>query len=171
MNGLRRVFLLITFFLLLYMSLFAQKAKYHSDIIFRLSQYVTWPENDDGYKFVIGVVGSQSDFETFQKLAFEKRVFHNYPIEVRYFERVNAIDECHLLYVSEECSIQIQKIIKKKKNKPILIISGKKGYGKSGSIINFIEIEGKLKFELNQSQANKRGLQVSDKLLNLAILI
>ena len=53
----------------------------------------------------------------------------------------------------------------------MLIVSGKKGYGKSGSVINFVEMEGKLKFELNQSQATKRGLQVSEKLVNLAILI
>lgn len=142
MNGLRKLFLLVALFFLFDLSSFAQKAKYHSDIIIRLSQYVTWPENDEGYKFVIGVVGSLKDFESFQKIAFEKRGFHNYPIEVRYFEGANAIDDCHLLYVSEECRIQIQKIIKRKKNKPMLIVSGKKGYGKSGSVINFVEMEG-----------------------------
>ena len=158
-------------FFLFDLSSFAQKAKYRSDIVFRLSQYVTWPEKNETYKFVIGVVGSVKDFETFQKLALEKRGFQNNPIEVRYLEGTNKIDKCHLLYVSEDCKIQIQKIIKTKKNKPILIISGEKGYGKSGSVINFVELDGKLKFELNQEQANRRGLQVSDMLKTLAILI
>ncbi|MCK5467677.1 MAG: YfiR family protein [Cyclobacteriaceae bacterium] len=171
MKGLKGLYLLIAFFLFFDLSSFAQKAKYQSDIIFRLSRYVTWPEKNEGSKFVIGVVGSVKDFETFQKLAMEKRRSNSNPIEVRYFELTDSIDECHLLYVSEECKIQIEKIIEKTKKEPILIVSGEKGYGKSGSVINFVEIEGKLKFELNQDQANKRGLQVSDKLKMLAILI
>ena len=62
----RRTSFLIVILLIVTISTFAQKARYQSEIIFRLSQHVTWPENDDNYKFVIGVVGSKSDFESFQ---------------------------------------------------------------------------------------------------------
>ncbi|MCK5103383.1 MAG: YfiR family protein, partial [Cyclobacteriaceae bacterium] len=114
MKGLRRLYLLIAFFLFFDLSSFAQKAKYQSDIIFRLSQYVTWPEKNEGYKFVIGVVGSIKDFESFQKLALKKRGFNSNPIEVKYFECTDSIDACHLLYVSEGCDkTQIEKIIEK----------------------------------------------------------
>jgi len=171
MKGMGRVYFLIALLFVVSISTFAQKAKYQSDIVFRLSQFITWPESNDEYKFVIGVVGTATDFQSFQKLAIQKQGFHNNPIEVRYFACTDAIDDCHLLYVSEDCKIQIESIIKKTQDKPILIISGKKGFGALGSVINFVDTEGKLKFELNQGQADKRGLQVSEKLKNLAIVI
>lgn len=171
MLGMRRICFLIAFLFLANLSSFAQNAKYQSDIIYRLSQYVTWPESGDSYKFVIGVVGTKGDYESFQKMAIDKGDFLSYPIEVRYYECTDAIDDCHLLYVSTECEIKIQQIVKKTKNDPILIVSGRAGYGKMGAVINFVDTEGKLKFELNQNQADKRKLQVSEKLRDLAIVI
>lgn len=171
MKGMRRDYFLFVVLFLLANSTFAQNAKYQSDIIFRLSQYVIWPENNIEYKFVIGVVGSTNDFQSFQKLALEKKGFHNNPIEVRYYECTDAISDCHLLYISEECKIDMEQIVKKTKKDPILIVSGKEGYGKLGAVINFVESDGKLKFELNQNQAHERGLEVSDKLKDIAIII
>ena len=111
------------------------------------------------------------DFESFQDLALKKSTDQNCPIEVRYYDCTNAIDECHLLYISEECKIEIDKIVKRTKKEPVLIVSAKNGYGALGSIINFIELDGKLKIELNQAQAERRGLRVSDKLKSIAIVI
>lgn len=152
-------------------SSFAQKAKYQSDIVFKLSKYVTWPEKGNDYKFVIGVLGSSKDFETFQRFAIENGGSPNIPIEVRYFESADAIDACDLLYISEQCKIDIALIVKKTKNDPTLLVSGKKGYGKLGAVINFVETDEKVKIELNKNQADKRGLLVSDQLKSIAILI
>ena len=170
MKGMRSLyfFILIIFFGL---NSFGQTAKYRGDIVYRLSQYVTWPEKNSSYKFVIGVVGNINDFESFQELALRKGGFHNNPIEVRYFECTEKIDDCQLLYISEECKIGMQQIMKKTKNHPILIVAGKEGYGELGAVINFVETEGKLRFELNEQQANKRGLQVSERLMDIAIII
>lgn len=171
MRGLREVNLLIVFIVCFVIQSFGQKAKYQSDIIFRLSQFVSWPENDKGYKFIIGVVGNENDFESFQQLAQLRGRLKDNLIEVRYFRCTDNIDNCDLLYISEECTIDIKKIVKKTKKESILIVSGKNGYGKSGSIINFVESEGKLKIELNQEQAQERGLVILDNLMEISILI
>ena len=166
-----RRYFLICFITFLSFFASAQKAKYQGDIIFKLSQYITWPESGNTYKFVIGVVGSISDYQSFQQLAIRECGLNNFPIEVRYYECTDTIDECQLLYISENCKIEIEQIVKKTRNEPILIVSDKAGYGELGSIINFVDYKGKIKFELNQKQANKRGLRVSEKLKNLAIII
>ncbi len=149
----------------------AQKAKYNGEIVYRLSQQVTWPKNEIGYKFIIGVVGNTSDYRSFQKIAVEEGEFLGIPIEVRYFECTEEIEECNLIYISEECNIGIKKIIRKTKDSSSLIVSGKEGYGKAGSIINFLDTEGKIKFELNQEKASKRGLQFSEQLRAISIVI
>jgi hypothetical protein len=171
MKGMSKFFGLAGLFFLLTMPAVSQKAKYQTDIVYRLSQYIEWPEYNEQYKFVIGVVGNADDFESFQRMALERHAMNGRPIEVRYFECTDAIDACQLLYVSDQCDIKIDKIVKKAKSNPILIVTAKDGYGEAGSVINFVEESGKLKFELNEEQALKRGLLVSEQLQNIAVVI
>lgn len=167
----RRLFFLLIGILISSQVTFAQKAKYHGDIIYRLSKHISWSEYSKGYKFILGVVGNSHDYQYFQSFASSKSTINDHLVEVRYYACTDNIDECDLIYLSEDCSIDIDQVIKKTSNEPILIVTGKDGYGKSGSIINFVDVDGKLRFELNQGEARQRGLKVSDELKRLAILI
>ena len=149
----------------------AQKAKYHGEIVYRFSKHIDWSNFNADYKFVIGVVGNGRDFQHFLQLAAQRNQIKDAPVEVRFYACTDKIDECDLIYISEDCKIEIDKIVKKTRNEPILIVSGKDGYGQSGAVINFVEQEGKIKFELNQDQAEQRGLKVSDELKKIAVLI
>ena len=171
MKVMKKVIFLMILATIVCQSSFAQRAKYEGEIVYRLRKFVDWPEKGKTYKFVIGVIGSEVDFECFQKLALKKQSHDNTPIEVRFFDCFNSIGECHLLYMSEECDVEMDQVVKMTKKDPILIVSGKDGYAELGSIINFVEEDGKLKIELNQQQASKRGLKISNQLKNLAIVI
>ncbi len=171
MNGARRLLILFLSVIVINQVAIAQKARYHGEIVYRLSKHITWPEKSHGYKFVIGVIGNENDFSSFQRQALDKGKFNGTPIEVRYYLCAEEIDDCHMIYVSENCKVDIRKIIKKTKRDPVLIVSGNEGYGEYGSIINFVGNEGKISFEFNKEQANKRELLVSDTLLELATVI
>ena len=147
-----------------------QKAKYHSDIIYRLSSYVEWPTEKTEYKFVLGVIGNVMDFRSFQKLALEKHNINQLPIEVRYFDRADHLEECQLLYISEKSKVSVGEIIKKTEKYPILIISGNERLTYQGTVLNFVETEGWLKLNFNKIEATKRGLHLSDQLEYHAIL-
>ena len=171
MKGTKRLILLVLVGLIVSMNTKAQKARYQGEIIYRLSKYISWPKNNKDYKFVIGVIGNREDFTSFQQLALEKGGFQDVPVEVRYFECTDTIDECQLIYVSEQCDISIERIIKKTKHDPILIVSGKKGYGQEGAVINFVDVNGKLNLEYNEQEATKRGLLVSEKIKSIVKVI
>ncbi|NJN26397.1 MAG: YfiR family protein [Cyclobacteriaceae bacterium] len=171
MRSFRSIFIISALLFYGSLSVLAQKAKHQGEIIYKLSQHITWPEKADQHKFVIGVMGSANDFYSFQQLAMEKSKISGMLIEVRYYECATAVSECQMLYISQECKIKITDIVKQTKKKPILIVSARLGYGALGAIINFVEYEGKLKFELNEAQAAKRGLTISDQLRDLAVVI
>jgi len=150
---------------------FAQKAKYHEQIIVKLIQHVGWSDFNSDYKFIIGIVGNSDDFQYFQSIDFTGKRISKRPVEVRYFECTDNINECDLIYISEDCSLNIKSIVDETIDDSILIISGKEGYGAAGSIINFVDKQGKIGIELNQNQAKERGLILSGTLKSLAILI
>ena len=110
-------------------------------------------------------------FRCFQSFVSEHDAFHDVLLKCVIFECKDDISECDLIYISEDCSIEISKITKETWNESILIIFAKCRHGKSGAIINFIDSEDKLKFELNQKEALRRGFKITDDLKSQAILI
>ncbi len=167
----RRYYFLVGLVLFFAQASQAQKAKYHSDLVSRLTSHITWAKFNQPYKFVIGVMGNKEDFRFFRENANIHERFGQQTVEVRYYECADKIEECDLLYISQDCRIGLDKIVKKTRKEPILIVSGREGDGSLGAVINFIDKQGKIKFEFNESQATQRGFVVSDALKDIAIII
>ena len=120
----RRVIFIILGVLFIGQLALAQKAKYHGNIIYRFAEHINWSNHNSDYKFVIGVVGNDKDFQYFLRLVSQRNQLKESPVEVRYYACTDKIDECDLIYISEDCEIEIAKIVKKTRNEPILIVSG-----------------------------------------------
>lgn len=156
--------------LLLFQPAWAQKETFHSIFIYNFSKYVKWPDTQNSGKFVIGVYGSSKIEKDLKTMASSKKV-SGMPIEVKVFKSTEGIRECQILYISASESGDIDQIVSSTANDPILIVTDKPGLAQKGSTINFVEIEGKIKFELNQQEVESRGLKVASSLTSLAIII
>ena len=75
---------------------------------------------------------------------------------------------CNILLISASEKNQLQNILEMTKNKNILTVSDSNGFALEGVAINFVLVEGKLKFEINSNAINQAGLQVSSHLLKSA---
>jgi hypothetical protein len=148
----------------------AQKEKFQSLFIYNFSKYVKWPDGLPTDKFVIGVIGSTEMTKALESMATNRKV-NGTDIIVKQFSSASEVEDCHILYISESASSKLSSIVSDIGDKPVLIVSDTPGMAKKGSVINFIEEEGKIKFELNQKYAESRGLKVSGSLVSLAILV
>lgn len=148
----------------------AQKEKFHSIFIYNFSKYVKWPDARNSGNFVIGVLGASAIQDDLNALAATKQV-NGMPIEVRHFNSASEVNGCHILYVAASESGKINAIISETQNQSVLIVTDKPGLAKKGAAINFVEVGGKVKFELNEANAESRGLKVSGSLSSLAILV
>ncbi len=149
----------------------AQKEKFHSMFVYNFCKYVKWPEDQNKSKLIIGVLGNESIYKELSAMASNKKVVNGRSMEVIKYKSASEIGDCSILYVSTAQSGVVSKINATHKNNPILIVTDQPGMASKGSVINFIEKDGKIKFELNQSNAELRGLKVSSALSSLAILI
>ncbi len=148
----------------------AQKEKFHSLFIYNFSKYIKWPENAPSDKFVIGVLGSSQMVKTLEATSANKKI-NGADIVVRQFNSAEDIQDCHILYVSQNESNKIGQVSSSTGKNPVLIVTDKPGMAQKGAAINFIEQDGKIRFELNQSDAESRGLKVSGALISLAVLV
>ena len=150
----------------------AQKEKYQSLFIYNFTKYIKWPDSYNSGKFVIGVIGNSEIAEAIKSMvASKKKAGNGAVLEVKTYASVDEIDDCNILFISENAIKDFQQIDEETTTKPILIVTDAPGMAKQGSVINFIEKNGKINFELNESNASSRGLVVSRSLASLAILI
>ena len=101
----------------------------------------------------------------------KKQIGDGSVIEVESYKSVNEIGDCNILFVSENIVGNLQAIDQHIAGKPILIVTDSPGMATQGSVINFVEQGGRVKFELNTSNAVSRGLVISGSLTSLAIVI
>lgn len=148
----------------------AQKEKYHSIFIYNFSKYVKWPDAASSGKFVIGVMGASAIQSELKEMAATKQV-NGMAIEVKQCNSVADIKGCHILYLSASESGKIDQVVSQTQSQSVLIVTDKPGLAKQGAAINFVEVDGKIKFELNQSNAESHGLKVSGSLTSLAIMV
>ena len=153
-----------------FQSAWAQKEKYHSIFIYNFSRYVKWPDAQSSGIFVIGVLGKSAIQKDLETMATTKRA-NGMSIEIKNFSSIEEIQNCHILYVSTSESDKMEHVVSSTQNQSILIVTDNPGLAQKGAAINFVEVDGKIKFELNQQNADVRGLKVAGSLASLAILV
>ncbi|MCS6823699.1 MAG: YfiR family protein [Cytophagaceae bacterium] len=144
--------------------------KMHSLFIYKFTQYIEWPASASSGDFVIGVVGNSPIISELEALASSKKVGTR-NIVVKKLTSSSDPNGCHILFISESQSAHIGTLAGKLTNSPVLILSESEGGAKKGAGINFIIVDDKMKFELNKSAIEKRGLKISADLVKLAIVV
>lgn len=150
---------------------YAQKTKYQSIFIYNFYKYIKWPDDFNKGKFVIGVLGEAEIQGDLESMVASKKQSNGLDTEVKKFSSFSELSHCNVLFISSKFCNQIQEIQQAIVGTPTLIVTDKTGMAKKGAAINFVEVDGKIRFELNQSTAENIGLGVSGSLVNLAILI
>jgi len=176
-RDMRRTFKLFAVFFVLLLGFNTFKAnaqrpmhEIHSMLIFNFIKYIEWPESAKSGEFVIAVYGDNDVYEQLSKLYGQRKV-KGQSANILNVSDVSAINNAHIIYLASSKSKDFEAILEKYNTKPTLIITDKSGLGKKGSSINFREVGGKLKFEINQATFDDSQLKVSSQLVNMGISI
>ncbi|MFL5729995.1 MAG: YfiR family protein [Cytophagaceae bacterium] len=145
-------------------------AKIKVIFIYNFTKYIEWPSDYKQGDFLIGVLGNTSLLPDLENLAKTKMI-GSQKCTVKSFATVSDIQKCHILFIPVEKSEELEPVLKKIKNMSTLVVTEKEGLARKGSVINFVNIENKQKFELNKTNASKKGLIVSSNLASLGIVI
>jgi hypothetical protein len=138
--------------------------------IYKFTNYIDWSTPIPGNEFVIGIVG-HSPLNTYLAQIAETKTIMGKKIVIREFNAAEEIGPCQILFISRKTGVGLEDILAMVAGNNTLTISEKPGYAKRGAIINFIEVDDKLKFEVNTKGLNAAGLKASSQLLKLAVIV
>lgn len=152
----------------------SQLKEYHikAAFLYNFANFVEWPPNafsDDVAPIVLGVVGNNQLVEILN--AASLKPIRGRIILAKGFESMENLESCHILFVDQSEKDNLQQILNKIKSKSILTVSDMPGFAQRGGIIDFIEIDNQIRFEINLQAARQTNLIISSKLLNLAMII
>lgn len=137
--------------------------------LYNFMQFVVWPEDvfDESGKFNLCVVTGPHYDTALSALKSERVNDHEIAVH-RFDEPAQAASvRCHLLFITRDKSSSAPANISAERG--LLTIGDMPGFLESGGIINLVEVRGKIRFEINQQAAQRSGLTVSSKLLDLSM--
>jgi len=144
----------------------AQMAQFQALYLYNFAKNIGWPTEDGSKDLVITVIGDNDLAAELNKLAATKSIGSR-KVVVKESATTSGIQKSDIVYLGEAKSGQIGSLISTQEGNKNLIVSGKKGQCGQGAGISFLSESGKLKFEISNKNISRRGLQVSQKLLQL----
>ena len=143
-----------------------------------LDKNVTWPKGrlteGGGQLFVVAALGKTSITARLIGLNTKKSSAGR-KIKVRLVTIDFLPSNSHVVFISSQDQVKIQKIVKMLKGTGTLTITHGKGFGKLGSMVNFYTAEenGKqvLKYELNMTAIQEEKLEFEKDLVEIAKII
>jgi hypothetical protein len=139
-------------------------------LIFNFIKYIEWPADTKSGEFVIAVYGDDDVYDQLNKL-YGQRKIKGQDANIVNVSDASGIKTAHIIYLASNKSKDFETLFEKFDTSPTLIITDKSGLGKKGSSINFREVGGKLKFEINQATFDNSDLKISSQLVNMGIAI
>jgi hypothetical protein len=130
---------------------------------------IQWPE-DTGKDFVIGVLEYPPLVAELNSSVNTIKV-NSKKIQVREFQHADEIGKCHILFVPAYKARQFPAVLDRLSTSPTLIITNKADLGRKGSGVNFVLVDGKLKYEINTRSIEKRGMKISASVKSMGIVV
>ena len=142
--------------------------KYLSNCLYNFSRNINWPEENKSGDFVITIVGNKELFTEMTKLTQNMKVGLQ-PIVVKFFNSVNEVSGYQqIVFVSNWQSTKINALVQKTAGSHTLIVSETEGLIDKGSMINFVPVNGVMKFEMNKESLRRNNLMASSVLEKMA---
>ena len=161
------IVLLLSFYQFNYSQGFDNQTR--SIYILDISKYVEFPADFSNQEFfTIGILDKEDVlYWDVNSLIRTRKYIQGKLIKLLLFKDLSEIVPTNVIYVNKLNNFKISSILSKIQGNSTLLIS--EGYEFRESMINFVVIDGKTKFEANEDLMNKEGLKVSQLFLAQAV--
>ena len=138
--------------------------------LYKFTNYVQWPGGAfarPDSPIVIGVMGDDALAALLNRMVTGK-VVNGRGFEVRSLRPRESINGVHVLYVGALAHEDLQSVLGQAQGRPVLLVSDSRRAYALGSMINFVVIDSRLRFQVALPPAARSGLKLSALMLTAA---
>jgi hypothetical protein len=153
----------------------AQEAVYDVDqvkaaFLYHFGTYVTWPAPASTEPLTIAVLGDDGVAAQLARFLPGRRIA-NRAVQVRAIVRIEDLADEEILFIGRANNERLAQVIAAIGPRPVLVVTDAPGGLDSGGMVNFQEVDSRLRFEISVPRAQERGLTMSSRLLAAALRV
>lgn len=135
--------------------------------IYNFSKFTVWPDGaGDSANFNLCIIGDDQLDGALEALYGKEAA--NKPLVLRRHVKDDALNTCHMAFVTKGQKESIQRSLSKLRNLPILTVSDRDDFIENGGMIGLIRDGERVGFEVDIKAVNAAGLYIGAQLLKLA---
>jgi hypothetical protein len=138
--------------------------------LYRFAEFVEWPESVFARRdtpLTIGVLGSDS-FASELMLAVTGRKINDRAVTVRRLKPGEPVTGVQILFIEKDESASLKQLAQVAQSQSILTVTESDEALSHGSVINFIVVDQRIRFEISLESAERSKLRLSSRLLAVA---
>ena len=138
--------------------------------LYQFASYVEWPSQTFAHAdtpITISVMGADALAVELKQLVTGRSVGGR-PVAVRQVRPGESLAGVHILFIGSAEIGRLAQIAQPPKPRPMLTVTESDGALSQGSMINFIIVDRRVRFEVGLDSAEKNGLRLSSRLLAVA---
>lgn len=142
-----------------------------SVFIEKFTRFIDWPSDsdieNDSVPFRIGVYESESFYDALRQ-SYSRQKIKGKKVQIRILKSHRDGEKCDLVFIGDVSEEKLKNLLNFLEGRPVLTISDRNGFSEKGVMINFVEVDGKIRFEINDEAVKKSDLIFSYHLLKLS---
>lgn len=138
--------------------------------LYKFSAFIEWPPGSfarSDSAFVIGVVGADTLADELTRVVAQREV-DGRPVEVRKLGSDTALDGVQMLFVGGREAARLALVLAAARGRPTLTVTESEDGLPPGSVINFVLVNDKVRFDVALPAADAGNLRISSRLLAVA---
>ncbi len=161
------IFIPLCCLLLFSVSSVAQTTNYqvYALYVVNIAKYSSWPSQSGELR--IGVLGKTKVYE--ELLKQDGKSVNGNVLKVFQGDTPDKLEDAHIIYIADGKSGSMEELLKVTEGKSVMIIAEREGLHKKGAGFSFVIMENSsLRFDMNQTDLEKRSIRVSKSISTLA---
>jgi YfiR/HmsC-like len=138
--------------------------------LLNFARYIEWPDAafaSETSPLSICVTEPNPFGKTLEKLIAGESV-GAHPVSARVVSP-DALTGCHMVFVPRTSRDDTVTVLRSTQKNPVVTVGEESGFTTAGGIINLVNREGRIRFEINAAAARRKGLRISSRLQALAL--
>lgn len=135
--------------------------------LYKFGSYVVWPDEvfeNSSSPITIGVVDAPELADELRRMV-EGRTINGRQVLIRKLKPGGPAEGLHVLFIGGTDTGQVAGVLSDVRTQPILTVTALENGLDQGSVMNFVVVDGKLRFEVSAQAGRHNGLNISARLL------
>jgi len=148
----------------------ADEYRVKAAFLYKFGAYVEWPDRafaQADSPVLIGVIGADALADELSQIVAGRSV-NGRPVSVRKLRAGDPIAGLHVLFIGRADGAHLGEVLAAAKGRPLLTVTESERALELGSVINFVLVEDKVRFDIALTPADLGSLKISARLLAVA---